>query len=61
METNTPTQFMQNVFEWLPFGVDEATKDCARKWEAFDGEYHYQEGALLDALLFRIILLSQLV
>lgn len=45
-------KFMQNVFEWLPFDVDAQTKDSARKWEAFDGEYYYQEGEILDAMLF---------
>jgi hypothetical protein len=45
-------KFMQNVFDWLPFDVDTQTKDCSRKWEAFNGEYVYQEGELLDAMLF---------
>jgi hypothetical protein len=45
-------KFMQNVFEWLPFEVDAQTKDCGRKWESFAGEYYYQEGELLDAMLF---------
>jgi hypothetical protein len=43
---------MQNVFDWLPFDVDTQTKDSSRKWEAFNGEYVYQEGELLDAMLF---------
>lgn len=45
-------KFMENVFEWLPFDVDKATKDIARKWESYDGEYAYQEGELIDALAF---------
>jgi len=45
-------QFMENVFEWLPFEVDNAGKDIARKWEAYAGDYYYQDGAMLDALLF---------
>jgi hypothetical protein len=45
-------KFMQNVFDWLPFDVDTQTKDSSRKWEAFNGEYVYQEGELLDAMLF---------
>lgn len=46
------SKFMENVFKWLPFKVDNATKDIARKWESFNGEYYYQEGELLDAMLF---------
>ncbi len=46
------SKFMLNVFEWLPFEVDVQTKDCARKWESFDGEHFYQDGELLDAVLF---------
>jgi len=45
-------KFMENVFAWLPFKVDPAPKDIARKWESFKGEHHYQEGKLLDAMLF---------
>lgn len=46
------SQFMSNLFEWLPFSVDIATKDIARKWETFPGQYFYNEGELLDAMLF---------
>ena len=45
-------QFMQNVFDWLPFDVDTAACDSARKWETFAGQHSYQEGSLLDAMLF---------
>ncbi len=45
-------KFMVNIFEWLPFEVDVATKDSARKWESFDGGYEYQDGEMLDAVLF---------
>jgi hypothetical protein len=44
--------FMTNVFLWLPFTVDDAPKDCARKWEAHKGQYHIQQGKLLNALQF---------
>ena len=26
-------KFMENIFDWLPFDVDNAAKDIARKWE----------------------------
>lgn len=46
------SQFMTNIYEWLPFANDTAAKDIARKWESFDGEYWYNEGVSLDAMLF---------
>lgn len=47
------SKFMENVFNWLPFDTDTATKDIARKWMSFDkGEYHYNDGELIDATLF---------
>jgi len=44
--------FMNNVFTWLPFDVDSQTKDAARKWLTNGGEYHYNEGKLIDATKF---------
>ncbi len=46
------SRFMENVFAWLPFDVDEATKDVARKWTTHAGERHMNTGELIDALLF---------
>jgi hypothetical protein len=46
------SMFMKNVFDWLPFNVDEAASDCARKWMTNPGTYHYNEGELLDTTLF---------
>ena len=45
-------EFMQNVGEWLPFEVDEQTFQRSRKWESFAGKHFYNDGDLLDALLF---------
>ena len=47
-------EFMQNIFNWLPFQVDTATGQRARKWLTCDtGTYEYHKGErLLDALLF---------
>lgn len=45
-------EFMQNIYEWLPFDVDTQTGQRARKWLTHDGEYHYNEGQLVDALQF---------
>ena len=43
---------MLNVFEWLPFPVDEAAKDIARKWASHPGFYEYNTGKIIDATLF---------
>lgn len=46
-------EFMKNIYEWLPFGVDTSTTDRCRKWESYDkGVYHTVEGELLDILPF---------
>jgi len=45
--------FMQNLFAWLPFSVDEQTTDRCRKWLTFNGTHAYSSGdKLLDARLF---------
>jgi hypothetical protein len=46
------SKFMENVFNWVPFDVDEATKDIARKWATNPGEVYVNEGKLLDAMQF---------
>ena len=47
------SRFMSNVFEWLPFPVDEAAKDIARKWASHPkGHYEYNQGSILDATMF---------
>jgi hypothetical protein len=43
---------MSNVFEWLPFPVDEAAKDIARKWASYPGHYEYNDGSIIDATMF---------
>lgn len=45
-------EFMVNVYQWLPFEVDTATNQRARKWLSHDGTYEYNEGEVLDALPF---------
>lgn len=45
-------EFMSNLFQWLPFEVDTATGQRSRKWLSHNGEYVYQDGALLDVLPF---------
>jgi Schitoviridae DNA primase len=45
-------EFMHNLFNWLPFEVDEATGQRARKWLSHNGHSEYQDGELLDVLPF---------
>ena len=46
------SRFMENVFEWLPFPVDEGAKDIARKWATHPGIYEYNKGNVIDATMF---------
>ena len=45
-------EFMNNIYEWLPIKVDEQTCNRSRKWLSATTNYWYNEGKLLDALLF---------
>lgn len=45
-------EFMSHIYDWLPFEVDRATNQRARKWMSHDAHYEYNEGELLDALPF---------
>ena len=45
-------EFMHNIYEWLPFEVDTATNQRARKWLAHSKHYEYHDGELLDVLPF---------
>ena len=45
-------EFMSNIYDWLPFEVDKATNQRARKWMSHNGAFEYNEGELLDALPF---------
>jgi hypothetical protein len=45
-------EFMNNIYEWLPFEVDTATGQRARKWMSHDGHFEYNDGDVLDALPF---------
>ncbi len=52
LTTSDYSRFMENVFEWLPFPVDEGAKDIARKWAGHSGQYKYNEGNTIDATMF---------
>lgn len=45
-------EFMKNIFEWLPFEVDDQTGQRARKWLSHSGHYEYNDGEILDVLPF---------
>jgi hypothetical protein len=45
--------FMQNIYDWLPFNCDSETGQRSRKWATTDGTtIHVNDGAMLDALNF---------
>lgn len=52
MDAKDYKEFMSNIYEWLPFDVDTATNQRARKWLSHEGYYEYNEGEMLDALPF---------
>lgn len=48
-------EFMTNVYDWLPFNVDKATNQRARKWMSHsdeEGVSFFNDGELLDVLPF---------
>jgi hypothetical protein len=53
LTTDDHVKFMENLFSWLPFEVDTAAKDIARKWMSYPGYHHYNHtGKLIDATAF---------
>ncbi len=46
------TEFMLNIFEWLPFQSDDQTAQRSRKWEACNSSFSYVEGEILDPMQF---------
>lgn len=53
LDADDYSEFMENIYSWLPFEVDEGTKDRSRKWACNDsGTYYYNDGKLFDALEF---------
>jgi hypothetical protein len=45
-------EFMNNIYEWLPFEVDAETNQRCKKWLSNDGGCDYNDGKVLDALQF---------
>lgn len=45
-------EFMQNIYEWLPFTVDDQTNQRARKWLSNQGTTYVNDGILFDPLEF---------
>ena len=52
MDAKDYKEFMSNIYEWLPFEVDDQTNQRARKWMSNDGHYEYNDGEVFDALPF---------
>ena len=53
LDTDDYSEFMDNIFEWLPFDVDKQAKDRSRKWLCNPHFFQYNTGTqLFDARLF---------
>lgn len=52
LDANDFKEFMKNIYEWVPFKVDEQTNQRSRKWLSNAGQYYNNDGQSLDALLF---------
>ena len=47
-------EFMNNVMGWLPFKTDDSANQRSKKWESFDGNYHYNfDGEILVWFLLK--------
>ncbi|QPG06988.1 DUF3987 domain-containing protein [Salinimonas marina] len=45
-------EFMQAIYAWLPFTVDEVTSQRSRKWQSHEGELFVQDGIMFDPIPF---------
>lgn len=45
-------EFMNNIFEWMPFDMDAQTNQRARKWMTNSGTLAVNDGIVLDVLPF---------
>lgn len=52
MSANEFKEFMNNVYEWLPFPTDEGTNQRCKKWLSNSGHHEYTKGELLDPTQF---------
>lgn len=52
MDAKDYREFMNNLFDWLPFDVDRQTAQRSRKWLTHNGKSCYNDGQLIDALQF---------
>ena len=52
MDARDYKEFMANIYEWLPFEVDDQTNQRSRKWLPNNGHFEYNDGDVLDALPF---------
>lgn len=52
MDARDYKEFMANIYEWLPFEVDDQTNQRSRKWLSHNGHFEYNEGEVLNALPF---------
>lgn len=52
LEAKDFKEFMQGIYDWLPFKVDAETNQRCKKWLSHNGSHGYNDGKLLDPLQF---------
>jgi len=52
LDADDYVKYMTNFFDSLPFEVDRATSQRARKWLSHSGQFHYHDATVIDALAF---------
>jgi len=53
LDGNDYKEFMQGVYQWLPFHLDESTGQRSRKWACYDkGDIYTNDGELFDPVEF---------
>ncbi|MDR2436969.1 MAG: hypothetical protein LBD17_02720 [Endomicrobium sp.] len=52
LNTDEYRAYYERFIDWLPFDIDNACKDIARTWRTNSGTYFYNDGKLIDCMIF---------
>lgn len=53
LDAESYKELMNSFLDWLPFASDEGANQRSKKWQTYEGgEYHYNDGQLIDVLPF---------
>lgn len=52
LDSDDYREVINGILDWMPFHADEASNQRSKKWMSHNGEYHYNDGDLLDVLPF---------